>query len=87
MEEVEVEGGVRRFYFFWFWGRKFETGGEGGGEEEEEDGGGSGEVQKQIPMEKHNSKFHTPDKYINIPSISFHFTLNNQTKIEKVAQQ
>ena len=27
MEEVEVEGGVRRFYFFWFWGRKFETGG------------------------------------------------------------
>ena len=63
MEEVEVEGGVRRFYFFWFWGRKFETGGEGGGEEEEEeDGGGSGEVQKQIPMEKHNSKFHTPDQ-------------------------
>lgn len=84
---------MRRFYFFWFWGRKFETGGEGegrgGGEEEEEEeyGGGSGEVQKQIPMEKHNSKFHTPDKYINIPSISFHFTLNNQTKIEKVAQQ
>lgn len=48
---------MRRFYFFGFR--------EGGGEEEEEeeeDGGGSGEVQKQIPMEKHNSKFHTPDQ-------------------------
>lgn len=55
---------MRRFYFFWFWGRKFETGGEGegGGRGGEEDGGGSGEVQKQIPMEKHNSKFHTPDQ-------------------------
>ena len=55
---------MRRFYFFWFWGRKFETGGEGegGGRRGEEAGGGSGEVQKQIPMEKHNSKFHTPDQ-------------------------
>lgn len=37
MEEVKVEGGVRRFYFFWFWGRKFETGGKEEEEEEEEE--------------------------------------------------
>lgn len=27
MEEVEVEGGGAKILFFWFWGRKFETGG------------------------------------------------------------
>ena len=80
MEEVEVEGGGAKILFFLVLGKEIWDRREGGGEEEEEeeeDGGGSGEVQKQIPMEKHNSKFHTPDKYINIPSISFHFTLNN----------
>lgn len=68
MEEVEVEGGGAKILFFLVLGKEIWDRGEGGGrgggggEEEEEDGGGSGEVQKQIPMEKHNSKFHTPDQ-------------------------
>ena len=61
MEEVEVEG-VRRFYF-WFWEGNLrpEEGGEEEEEEEEEDGGGSGRY-KTNPNGKHNSKFHTPDQ-------------------------
>lgn len=63
MEEVEVEGGGCEDFIFLVLGKEIwdrrEGGGRGG---EEEDGGGSGEVQKQIPMEKHNSKFHTPDQ-------------------------
>lgn len=65
MEEVEVEGGGAKILFFLVLGKEIwdrREGGEEEEEEEEEDGGGSGEVQKQIPMEKHNSKFHTPDQ-------------------------
>lgn len=64
MEEVEVEGGRggAKILFFLVLGKEIWDRREGGGEEEAEDGGGSGEVQKQIPMEKHNSKFHTPDQ-------------------------
>lgn len=65
MEEVEVEGGGCEDFIFLVLGKEIwdrREGGEEEEEEEEEDGGGSGEVQKQIPMEKHNSKFHTPDQ-------------------------